>query len=653
MNLKVLFNFRYFKENIRKSKGLLAFFLGVVPIINIIILISILTLGGDTLVDFKSLSLSTYLGLYIIPIVLSISLFGFIFKKKSVDFVMSKPISRKSIFLTNTIGGILVLILFMLINTIIFGLFGLFFSKLTIPIALLLDYFLFWSIAYIFMFMVSNLCVSLAGNFITSLILIVIVICIIPYFRLTNNLFNNYYGNTYIKCSDEACKPDSYYCYEDEKCLERLTKEEYYLYFTEETHNNFTAPLIFLNDQSGISYNTISLYKMLSLSIIYGLLGYILFKKRKMENNETDFKSDLAHYLVKTICFLPVCLLTYVIIKEGLVGWLISLAIIIIFYIVYDLIVRKEIYKLRKSLFIALVTFGIFIGGYSFYDYLSDNKEITINQVDKIVLNDNYHNLEIEDKELINKIMKSSLDNVNDTYYYSDGTIISNKKRYSFNFNMTPELETEVASRINHIRKEDLKNFNYDSIDYIAYENTMIPITKEIKTLIKDSIENYDESKNYTEVLIVYDYKNHDYEYIGIPITLNEDLYKKVITYQNDLFLKKLEKARERNTEIYFSLNTEDNNIFTELDRYVFNYVINSNIDLFIKYFKTDNDISLKTNSILIDFYKNEQVNGTIGDITSFKEEFDSYKERLANNSEYLRLLEEFQNMNSEAYYEY
>ena len=79
MNLKVLFNFRYFKENIRKSKGLLAFFLGVVPIINIIILISILTLGGDTLVDFKSLSLSTYLGLYIIPIVLSISLFFFLF----------------------------------------------------------------------------------------------------------------------------------------------------------------------------------------------------------------------------------------------------------------------------------------------------------------------------------------------------------------------------------------------------------------------------------------------------------------------------------------------------------------------------------------------------------------------------------------------
>ena len=39
MNLKACFNFNFFKENIRKSKGLLAFLLGVIPIINIIYLI--------------------------------------------------------------------------------------------------------------------------------------------------------------------------------------------------------------------------------------------------------------------------------------------------------------------------------------------------------------------------------------------------------------------------------------------------------------------------------------------------------------------------------------------------------------------------------------------------------------------------------------
>ena len=37
MNLMKLFNKDYFKENLRKSKGLLAFFLGVIPLINILV----------------------------------------------------------------------------------------------------------------------------------------------------------------------------------------------------------------------------------------------------------------------------------------------------------------------------------------------------------------------------------------------------------------------------------------------------------------------------------------------------------------------------------------------------------------------------------------------------------------------------------------
>ena len=37
MNLKAFFNMNFFKENIKKSKGLLAFLLGIIPIINIII----------------------------------------------------------------------------------------------------------------------------------------------------------------------------------------------------------------------------------------------------------------------------------------------------------------------------------------------------------------------------------------------------------------------------------------------------------------------------------------------------------------------------------------------------------------------------------------------------------------------------------------
>ena len=49
---------------------------------------------------------------------------------------------------------------------------------------------------------------------------------------------------------------------------------------------------------------------------------------------------------------------------------------------------------------------------------------------------------------------------------------------------MTTELETEIQKRMSKLRKDELQSFNYNSIDYIAYENTMIPITKEIKNLI-------------------------------------------------------------------------------------------------------------------------------------------------------------------------
>ena len=144
MNLKALFNFNFFKENVKKSKGLLAFLLGIIPIINVIILIVLLTTNERILVDFNILSFMTYVGLIFVPLSLSITLFSFIFKKNSVDFVMSKPINRRSIYFTNTIGGILIILIYTLINTLIFGLFSLIFSNLTIPFAMLLDYFIYY-----------------------------------------------------------------------------------------------------------------------------------------------------------------------------------------------------------------------------------------------------------------------------------------------------------------------------------------------------------------------------------------------------------------------------------------------------------------------------------------------------------------------------
>lgn len=642
MNLKAFFNKNYFKENIRKSKGLLAFFFGVVPLINILIFIVVLSSGNSTLVDFNSISIVTYLGLFFIPIVLSISLFGFIFKKKSVDFVMSKPINRKSIFLTNTIGGIALIILFMLINTLICGLFSLISANLVIPFNLLLDYFIFWTVSYIFLFIVSNLCVSLAGNFIMSIILILIVICLIPFLGFTRYFFSDYYNyDNYIKCTDEECIPDNYYCYDNENCIEHLSNDEYSLSFSKEFTHNYPAPLL-STDATGTLYNGISLIKMIILSIIYAIIGYFIFKRRKMENNETDFRSEFAHYLVKTITLIPVCLLTYLVLLEtDAIGWLIALAIVIIYYIVYDLIVRREIYKLRKSLLIALISFGIITGVYAGWDSLS-SKSTTIEKVDKIILNSNWDNLEITNTSLINQVIKTSLES-SEVYYVTDATMISGNKSYSFMIVVTSELESMLDQLVIEDNKKKLEEFNYNSIDYIDYQNTKIPVTNEIKSLLKDNLDSIvDNFNENSSLMTIYNYNNHQYQKLSIPVRSNAELYNIVISYQNEEFMKKLEKYKG---SLDLNLNVENYEIFTEEDVYVFSYVINSNKEAFIKYMNTENDIDMNGDNASIGLYINNYIRGSISDLTEFKKEFDTYKENIKDNAEYQSLLNEYKEM--------
>ena len=378
MNLKALFNFNFLKENVRKSKGLLAFLLGVIPIINIIFLIVLLTTSSSNLLEFDIVSFLTYVGIIFIPLSLSVTLFGFVLKKKSVDFILSKPISRKSLFITNTLGGILVILVFMIINTLIFGLFGLVFESLTIPFGLLVDYFLFWFISYVFMFTVINLAIVLSGNLITSVVVALIILLIVPYLNGINYITQDYYsGNNYIICENSDCKPESYYCYNDDDCEEHLLNNEYRLYYGKLLTYNFTAPLVMLNEAANNNdtfYNSMSLIKMIVLSVIYFAIGYFVFKNRKMENNETSFKSSFVHYLVKGITLFPICLLTYAIIEGTYaIGILISVVGIIIYSVVYDLITRREIYKPIKSLGISILLFCLFTGVYSLYFQVFDN----------------------------------------------------------------------------------------------------------------------------------------------------------------------------------------------------------------------------------------------------------------------------------------
>ena len=657
MNLKALFNFNFLKENVRKSKGLLAFLLGVIPIINIIFLIVLLTTSSSNLLEFDIVSFLTYAGIIFIPLSLSVTLFGFVLKKKSVDFILSKPISRKSLFITNTLGGILVILVFMIINTLIFGLFGLVFESLTIPFGLLVDYFLFWFISYVFMFTVINLAIVLSGNLITSVVVALIILLIVPYLNGINYITQDYYsGDNYIICENSDCKPESYYCYNDDDCEEHLLNNEYRLYYGKLLTYNFTAPLVMLNEAANNNdtfYNSMSLIKMIVLSVIYFAIGYFVFKNRKMENNETSFKSSFAHYLVKGITLFPICLLTYAIVEEtGAIGWLISIVGIIIYSVVYDLITRREIYKPVKSLIISALLFFLFTGVYASYFKVFDNPEKVIKKVDSIT----YEGMKITDTDLINNIIKSLLDkNTMGSSYVYNFIFTSGNTQYEVTEDINETLNNLLQDELNIWNKEKIKKFDFNRIHYMEYNDTMIPITKELKNIIKDNIHKIDEfdidSLSETDTLYLYSYHNHHYESVMIPIKLDSELFNKIITYQNELFIKFREKI---DYELSYNLNGYDSDVFSDEDYYVFDYVIRSNMTKFINYLKNDNKIDANKDLTYIRVYDmNKAYTITISDVQLFKEEFDSYKENLKDNKEYQRLVNNFREMQADGVYSY
>ena len=81
MNLMKLLNKDYLFQNLKKSKVVLAIFVGLIPILNTIVLIMRLTSRNNHVLSFLDISLVNLIGLYIIPVVVSICLFNYVYKR--------------------------------------------------------------------------------------------------------------------------------------------------------------------------------------------------------------------------------------------------------------------------------------------------------------------------------------------------------------------------------------------------------------------------------------------------------------------------------------------------------------------------------------------------------------------------------------------
>ena len=582
MNLTKLINTNYLFQNLKKSRTVLAIFLGLIPILNTIILIMTLTNNPNYILSFTEISILNLIGIYILPIVISTCLFNYIYKKKSVDFINSMPISRKSIFITNTISGIMIFTIMLLVNAILIWAVTAIFNA-PIPFMMLFDYFWFFLLVYIFTFSTTNLAMTISGNAITQIVVTLLLLFLVPFTSLyISELYkSNTYYDVLLECNEEVCKPEKYYCYDNLDCTLNKQLNRYHNNLTPISKYNYTTPFslvssIITNENTLI--NKVSIIKMLILSIIYIILGYYLFLKRKMEISETSFKNPHLHNLVKSLTLVPMVAISYFIFKEEeLIFSIFIIVIMLIYYFIYDLITKKHIQNIKLSCLYFTATLIILTGIFYIADNqkeqtnivkYSDIKEIAID-IGYIAGKDTRNKIYIDNKELKSILVKSMLND--ETHYYNSFTTYfktSNNREYKTyitlneeNYNKILTLLSKEKSYINYY-----KNINpnetyaiikigdkiYKKAAAKPYLNLLNDTIKELS--LKDFID-LQQKYSYTNndyYIKLYTYKNHDIEEFAINAYINYDLLNSIVNSNNQTLKENITPIMPQDYHLYY-----------------------------------------------------------------------------------------------------
>lgn len=555
MNLTNLFNFKFLKENMKRSKAIMLLCVFLIPVINVISFLMRFVNSSYATPDIFELSTLSIVGLYIVPIILSITLFSFVYKRKSSDFVMSFPVTRKQIFLSNTLGGIILIIVMNLVNAIFALIASLLLSNVFIDYKMVFDMFLFWSISYIFVFVCTNIAVCLSSNKITTVVVTLLILFLIPFMHT----FISYDGfredaNPIIatQCDNEICKPAKYEC--GGTTCEVNRKKDIYMYtgYTEVNNTNYTVPYslvagFLFNVDDNYKINN-SLLKMAFLSILYIFIGLILFGRKKFEVVETSFKSDNVHLFVRSLTTVPILCIYYILlinssINIGDLFTILFLFVLLMTYlIIYDLLTRKKITNIFKTL-ASIIVVGIIV---IFVGELTKNGEtiLDVNDIDTMTFTD-YDNGYTYDRKIINYVISKHIDNtyVENMYDNLDIMINAGKKSYKFQISVTEEEYNYIKDLLNKDKTylKTIKKVNGNDVFAISIGNDITFVKKNSKLynkLIESYKKNYNKINEFTDNdylfnVDFYSYDNYEVKKSHFNIYDDKELMNDIILYYN------------------------------------------------------------------------------------------------------------------------
>lgn len=578
MNLTSLFNFNYLKENIKKSKAIILLCMLLLPILNGIVLLMKCSDGTKFMPNIYEISGFVLFGMYIIPVILSLTLFGFVYKKGSIDFTLSMPINKKQIFLTNTIGGICIIFIMQIVNFVIMLLISLIYSNIIISYRMLFDILFIYSISYIFVFVCTNIAVSVSSNKITSIVVTLLILFLFPFIStfINSNAFT-YYGNSDFKveCVNDSCKPKNYYC-DTVKCEMDKKNNIYTANITKYDNVTYTLPYELIKDnlfgfESDNRVNT-SIIKMIILSIIYIIVGTVLFSNKRFEIVGTSFRSEKIHILVRTLTTIPIVCLAYVVLKNSSISsydiFSIVLLLVLIFtyLIIYDLITRKKVTNFFKMAICLAIVGGVTTVVGALVDV--DSYSIKAKDVKEISFLDDNGNVigSTKNTEVINNSISLLLDTEaleNYTYNYTIKTKVKGST-YRFNIYTTKD-------NYNHIN-DILINDKEFSKDFNKYKNNDIFGIK-----YKDGY-NRTNNSNLSD-MIVNKYKNN--KNIFMNNNSENDLFNVTLYVYNDFNVKEIDfdVSGDKNLEVgvlrYYNANTKKMFSKIDSDNDIYNYYIN------------------------------------------------------------------------------
>lgn len=474
MNLIKLFNFKYLKQNLKKSRGLLTLMILVIPVLTTLMLISLNNSRYDCAIEEVELSIINLFGMYIIPVLLSIVLLGYIYKKSSVDFINSMPLNRKTIYFTNFIGGLIIILAIQVLTLIASLICANVFTDLFVPIGMVVDTFLMMLAAYIFVYSATMLAMTLSGNILTQIVVTALILFLIPFSHMIFTIENISFNDVSIDYGEGTV-------------------------FIEERNQNpeYTKPawmLSYMASGSGEeAFSTISFVKMIILSIVYLILGMYLFEKRKMENLGSSFATLKMHYIVKALTMVPMIFLICMAEVED-IYLLISFTVIFIYYVLYDFILSKKVkfkYTILGFVSSVLVLVGVFHGGNFIAEKISlPNRNISIEKIDYIAVNEmtswDVETL-IKDEVTIKRILKD-IDNT-EQYWAEINTAV----------NMTVIEDTDIYKEAESV---ELRIHLNNGKDIYAYARISRPLFVELS-----SMENEENVVKAKEMAIALDYE--------------------------------------------------------------------------------------------------------------------------------------------------